>query len=280
MKISPHFIVAVTAASLLAVMLIAILNITQSSDFQADAYQADVDEKKTTFSEIQDKNLSRDDLEGHETLEDWAKALSDLKTSTNDRVNHAREELGRFPDADFHSISDDLDRVSDMIASARMISDCNAVSGELNSIESRVSEFVAGEQKKAEEAAAAAQEEASEYSENEYEYVGDNGSYQYDQGYYPSGYSYPSDGLTPFTGVNNYDGQLETYYSSNVLYHQDTSNWTVDDEGFYRTDEGYYVVAANDGQYSYGDTYEGSKGTCQVLDSGCAYGTTDYYVNW
>ena len=93
-----------------------------------------------------------------------------------------------------------------------------------------------------------------------------------------SGYSVPLDGLTPQSGVNYYDGRTETYYSSNVLYHYRTNEWTVDDEGFYRTDEGYYVVAASDMEQ--GTTFEGSKGTCIVLDSGCSEGVTDYYVQW
>ena len=84
--------------------------------------------------------------------------------------------------------------------------------------------------------------------------------------------------LTQQSGVNYYDGRTETYYSSNALYHKDTDQWTVDDEGFYRTDEGYYVVAASD--MPQGTTFEGSKGTCIVLDSGCDEGTTDYYVSW
>jgi len=85
-------------------------------------------------------------------------------------------------------------------------------------------------------------------------------------------------GLTEDSGINYYDGRTETYYSSDVLYHQDTENWNVDDEGFYRTDEGYYVVAASD--MPQGTTFEGSKGTCVVLDSGCDEGVTDYYVSW
>ena len=51
-----------------------------------------------------------------------------------------------------------------------------------------------------------------------------------------------------------------------------------DSEGFYRTNEGYYVVAASD--MAQGTTFEGSKGTCIVLDSGCSEGVTDYYVQW
>lgn len=100
--------------------------------------------------------------------------------------------------------------------------------------------------------------------------------YYYEEWYEPT--YYPSDGLNAFTGVNYYDGRRETYYSSNVLYHYRTNEWWVDDEGFYRTDDGYYVVAASDMEQ--GTVFEGSKGECIVLDCGCADGTTDYYVRW
>lgn len=100
----------------------------------------------------------------------------------------------------------------------------------------------------------------------------------YEEPSYGPTYDVPSDGLTPQSGVNYYDGRIEMYYSSNVLYHYNTSAWTVDEEGFYRTDEGYYVVAASD--MPQGTTFECSKGTAQVLDSGCADGVTDFYVQW
>lgn len=88
----------------------------------------------------------------------------------------------------------------------------------------------------------------------------------------------PTDGLTQEGGINYYDGRLETYYSSNVLPHYRMGEWTTDEEGFWRTDEGYYVVAASDMEQ--GTVFEGSKGECIVLDTGCAEGTTDYYVSW
>lgn len=100
---------------------------------------------------------------------------------------------------------------------------------------------------------------------------------EYWEPYYEPVY-YPSEGLNAFTGVNEYDGRTETYYSSNVLYHYRTSEWWLDEEGFYRTDEGFYVVAASDMEQ--GTTFEGSKGTCIVLDTGCDAGITDYYVRW
>lgn len=94
----------------------------------------------------------------------------------------------------------------------------------------------------------------------------------------PTTYFSSGAGLTKSSGVNNYGGRRETYYSSNVLYHYRTSEWSLDNEGFYRTSEGYYVVAASD--MTQGTTFNCSKGTCMVLDSGCAAGTTDFYVAW
>ena len=108
------------------------------------------------------------------------------------------------------------------------------------------------------------------------QYVATTNAYSWNGG--GSSYSFTSDGLTPQSGVNYHDGRTETYYSSNVLYHYRTNEWSVDSEGFYRTDEGYYVVAASD--MAQGTTFEGSKGTCIVLDSGCSEGVTDYYVQW
>lgn len=88
----------------------------------------------------------------------------------------------------------------------------------------------------------------------------------------------PSEGLTKEGGANYHDGRIETYYSSNVLYHKDTPEWSLDDEGFYRDGQGRYVVAASDMEP--GAVFEGSKGECVVLDTGCAPGVTDYYVGW
>lgn len=95
-----------------------------------------------------------------------------------------------------------------------------------------------------------------------------------------SAYERSGSGLTKSAGVNNYNGHRETYYSSRVLYHYMTPQWSLDSEGFWRTSEGYYVVAANSGEYSKGTLLDTSKGTAEVLDSGCAYGTLDFYVNW
>ncbi len=87
----------------------------------------------------------------------------------------------------------------------------------------------------------------------------------------------PSD-LNKVSGVNYYNGRRETYFSSKVAYHCRTSEWLLDEEGFYRTTSGFFVVSASD--MPIGTVFEGSKGLCCVLDSGCDEGITDYYVNW
>ena len=120
--------------------------------------------------------------------------------------------------------------------------------------------------------AAAAEAEAAEAAQASYYSAGYNSSYS-TAAYYANG-----SGLTRSSGVNNYNGRRETYYSSNVLYHHRTGEWTQDSEGFWRDSDGYYVVAAGD--KAQGSTFTGSKGECKVYDSGCAAGTTDYYTGW
>ena len=84
--------------------------------------------------------------------------------------------------------------------------------------------------------------------------------------------------LNAYDGVYEFGGRTETYYSSDVLRHYRTDEWTVDEQGFYRTDEGYYVVAASD--YEQGAIIQTSMGLAQVLDSGCDDGITDFYTAW
>lgn len=72
------------------------------------------------------------------------------------------------------------------------------------------------------------------------------------------------------------DGTRFTWYSSNAAYHYRTDEWTPDDEGFYRTDDGLYVVASSD--YPEGTVISTPWGDGVVLDSGCESGTVDMYT--
>ena len=75
---------------------------------------------------------------------------------------------------------------------------------------------------------------------------------------------------------NNY---RYTWYSSNVLYHYRTPEWTAGADGIYRDADGYVVVASSD--LPQGTVVEGTPfGACKVYDSGCASGTLDVYTNF
>ncbi len=134
----------------------------------------------------------------------------------------------------------------------------------MNAIEQRIAEIVA--EREAEQQAAL---------EAEQQYVNFDTTY-YQPSYY--GVQGNPDGLNSFVGVIEYDGRRETAYSSNVLYHYRTSEWTADEQGFYHDADGRYVVAASD--MPQGTVFQGSMGECIVLDSGCDAGVTDYYTNW
>lgn len=97
--------------------------------------------------------------------------------------------------------------------------------------------------------------------------------------YEPESYNTPSKSYFRNAGVMYDDNFKFTWYSSQVLYHRDTYKWHTDDEGYWRTDEGYLVVASS--EYSGGTILESDLfGTMQVLDSGCAVGVIDVYVSW
>ena len=93
-----------------------------------------------------------------------------------------------------------------------------------------------------------------------------------------SSYNFYTGPLNPTSGVYYYNGRKETYYSSRVLYHYRTSEWTAGYDGVYRDSEGYVVVAASD--LAQGSLVDTSFGMGKVYDSGCAAGTTDIYVIW
>ena len=79
-------------------------------------------------------------------------------------------------------------------------------------------------------------------------------------------------------GVIYQNGIRYTYYSSNVLYHYRTPEWTAGNDGIYRDSAGYIVVASSD--HSQGSVVSTPFGAGKVYDSGCASGTIDIYTNF
>ena len=129
--------------------------------------------------------------------------------------------------------------------------------------------------------AAIIEEQEAEQAALEAEYYEPYIEQDYSTYYAPSYYGVQGDpdGLNSFVGVvDGPNGTIETAYSSNVLYHYRTSEWSPDEFGFYRTSDGYYVVASN--EYEEGTVIETSRGEAMVLDGGCAEGYIDFYTNW
>ena len=128
----------------------------------------------------------------------------------------------------------------------------------------------------------AEEEIVEEYvEESYYEEVEPNYNYSnpnYEREYIQKSWEENGDGLTASKGVNYHNGRKETFYSSNVLYHYRTPEWTVDEYGVYRDSDGYVVVAASD--LDQGSEVDTSFGKGKVYDSGCSAGITDIYTNW
>lgn len=96
---------------------------------------------------------------------------------------------------------------------------------------------------------------------------------------YGTGRSYYSpDGFASQGVRSGVASDTETWYSSQDRYHKDTAEWSVDEEGYYRDAEGYYVVASDD--FPEGTVIETSKGQARVLDDGTDGGNVDFYVSW
>lgn len=79
-------------------------------------------------------------------------------------------------------------------------------------------------------------------------------------------------------GVIYQNGIRYTYYSSNVLYHYRTPEWTAGSDGIYRDSAGYIVIASSD--HSQDTVVLTPFGAGKVYDSGCASGTIDIYTNF
>lgn len=218
-----------------------------------EVLKAKYHEMTETFQVSQEALILIDDwykADGYEDAESWWKAYQEYKTN----LAGLKSKVENSENAGYVT-EDQLKRLEAMdneVKEARSINKLKELSVEFDSITQAIADS-----RYAAEAAAAA-------------------SYLYSGG--GSSYDTPSGGLTMQSGVNYHDGRIETYYSSNVAYHYRTSEWTVDNEGFYRDNDGNYVVAASD--KNEGDTYQGSKGQVKVYDGGCDAGVTDYYTAW
>lgn len=141
---------------------------------------------------------------------------------------------------------------------------------------------VVNEEESVKEAYAYAYEYPS-YAQDAYSYVYEQPAQTYaaESSGYVAGTSNSSSSFSSFQSDGVwYDGNYRyTWYSSNQLYHYQTSEWTAGDDGIYRDSDGYVVVASS--THAKGDVIEGTSfGDVKVYDSGCAAGTLDVYTNY
>jgi len=136
------------------------------------------------------------------------------------------------------------------------------------------------EQRLAEEEAARLAEEQAAW-EAEQAYYAQSYAPSYGGGIYYAEYSdaYNTDGPS-HTMPGWYDGYLETYYSDTVARHYMSDQWNVDDEGFYRDDQGRYIVGVDINEdIELGTEVETGKGTAVVMDYGSGAHVHDFYVH-
>ena len=201
--------------------------------------------------------------DGYGSMQEWNASMEAKRDSLEMRAQIIMNMYGDYAADDERAVLQDcIDGAGNLLT----MGEVDAKSTELDGLRSTL------ENAKREALEAAAAEADAEAAQTSYGNAGYGSSYTA-AAYYANG-----SGLTRSSGVNNYNGRRETYYSSNVLYHHRTGEWTQDSEGFWRDSDGYYVVAAGD--KAQGSTFTGSKGECKVYDSGCAAGTTDYYTGW
>ena len=125
-------------------------------------------------------------------------------------------------------------------------------------------------------------EQAADYDETVYEYQeADYAAYSGSGTYYAEYNELYNDNGPSRSMPGWYDGYLETYYSSNTMYHYRTDEWTVDEEGFYRDDQGRYIVGVDIAEgIEIGTEVETGKGTGVVMDYGSGAHVHDFYTNW
>lgn len=172
------------------------------------------------------------------------------------------------------SISDEHKAISQTSETCKAVenSACKAAMNEIGDANERIA------QKQAEEEAArkAAEEEAARQQAEQQAQLQ---QCQADTPVAPSSSQYSGSSDLRTAGVLYDSNYRYTYYSSNVLYHYRTPEWTPDSNGYYRDSDGYVVVASSD--HAQGTVINSEiLGPCKVYDSGCASGTLDVYTNY
>lgn len=190
--------------------------------------------------------------DGYDDFGSWCAAIMEVKEANENVAGNAIDELGDY------LTNEEIARLQEIES---MIADSMSLS-EIDSLLKELCGIVEGAQVDKDAAEAAYQQQVA-------------------ASYYQSASSY-SEGSDPYgfknAGVVYDNGLRYTWYSSNVLYHYRTGEWTAGDDGLYRDSNGNIIIASSD--YAQGTLVDTPWGQGIVADSGCASGTIDVYTNY
>lgn len=197
--------------------------------------------------------------ENYLSVDNWKRDYAAKYNELNELADDV-DSLGAYVEEEFEIDWDSLVYIKDVQSKI----------DELASVKSAAQERKTEAERIAAERAAAREAQVATYTTTDY-----SNSMPNDSG----GSSYSgSSGDFKSQGVIYENGTRYTYYSSNVLYHYRTPEWTAGNDNIYRDSDGYVVVASND--HAQGDVVSTPFGEGRVYDSGCASGTIDIYTNF
>lgn len=229
---------------------------------QMESEKPDIETKDVPALEISDRKepIKKEpifDLEGRPDKETWDTDFENLKAAALDLDTTIRQNL-----SDLNVFTEETKAVTDVyllqIQNAKTIAEIEDAVTQLNWINDGVL------------ASIAENPPVEYYYDDSAYYGGSNGG----GGYTGGGYSndFQSQGTVYENGI------AYKYYSSNVLYHYRTPEWSLNSSGFYQTGDGYLVVASSD--HPQGTIVNTPWGPGQVLDSGCDSGVIDMYTGF
>lgn len=200
------------AAALSAALTVALLAGAGATDAHAATLSDTVGSTPSETTLVQPVDYRGD---GYGSMQEWNASMEAKRDSLEMRAQIIMNMYGDYATDDERAV---LQGCIDGAGSLLTMGEVDAKSTELDELR------IALEDAKRNALEAAAEAEAAEVAQASY----------YNAGYTPSYASAASyangSGLTRSAGVNNYNGRRETYYSSNVLYHYRTGEWTQDSE--------------------------------------------------
>lgn len=203
------------AAALSAALTVALLAGAGATDAHAATLSDTVGSTPSETTLVQPVDYRGD---GYGSMQEWNASMEAKRDSLEMRAQIIMNMYGDYATDDERAV---LQGCIDGAGSLLTMGEVDAKSTELDELRTALENA-----KREALEAAAAEAEAAEAAQASY-YNACSGLSYTSAAYYANG-----SGLTRSSGVNNYNGRRETYYSSNVLYHHRTGEWTQDSRAF------------------------------------------------